>query len=587
MIEPMKKTTIVCLAQDQAQSLKRLQKLAVMHIIPVSAPTSARLDELRRRQSQVEGLMFRLDEYKDQPVPQDATAATDAQECLENALAAVEEVRSGTERLRQLEAAMAQLAPWGQFDFAVPKQLAALGWNTILCCCSNGEEVKLPEDAVVAEVANVSGKRYFAVFTQKEPSQLRLPVASFPCGSDLKQLEGEIVAQKSKLEAAQNDLAIHAALNRQLLAQASEALVGELSFEQARRSMGEAGQELLWLTGFVPQSRLDELRGVAQQEGWAIRYEDVDPEDPAVPTQLEVRRPFGIAKIVLDFIGLVPGYSEIDVSVSVLVFLSLFSGMLVGDAGYGALFTIISAAGLYCANRRKDQSKAAAMRLFLVISLCVLGWGALSGNWFGLSWGGISWLTDDKDSRNIKLLCFFIGAGHMILAHLWKSAVVHNLRERLNNIGWALFMCGNFFTVKGMLVDNGDFGDFTIPTYIYIAGATLILLFGVRWTKVAEIINAPFTFISSFGDMLSYIRLFAVGISSLEIARAFNEMSAAMWQDNLWMLPVGLLMLLFGHLLNIGLAMMGVLAHGIRLNTLEFSSHIGLEWKGRQYAPFK
>jgi V/A-type H+-transporting ATPase subunit I len=223
----------------------------------------------------------------------------------------------------------------------------------------------------------------------------------------------------------------------------------------------------------------------------------------------------------------------------------------------------------------------------LVMALCVFGWGAITGNWFGLQWGGLSWFTDDKDSQHIKLFCFFLGAGHMVLAHLWKSRLVHGLRERLANIGWAMFLGGNFFTVKALLIDNGDFSNFTIPKWLYIIGTALILMCGIDWRKAGDVINAPFTFINSFGDLLSYIRLFAVGLSSLEITRAFNEMGATIWNGNVWLIPVGVLVILLGHALNISLALMGVLVHGIRLNTLEFSGHIGVEWSGKPYEPFK
>ena len=85
--------------------------------------------------------------------------------------------------------------------------------------------------------------------------------------------------------------------------------------------------------------------------------------------------------------------------------------------------------------------------------------------------------------------------------------------------------------------------------------------------------------------MLSYIRLYAVGLSSLCIAQSFNEMSLKIWQGSFWLLPVGLIVICVGHCLNIALAAMGVLVHGIRLNTLEFSGHLDLSWGGKPYRP--
>jgi V/A-type H+-transporting ATPase subunit I len=114
----------------------------------------------------------------------------------------------------------------------------------------------------------------------------------------------------------------------------------------------------------------------------------------------------------------------------------------------------------------------------------------------------------------------------------------------------------------------------------------LILLFYVRWNDVGSVFNVPFDFIGSFTDVLSYIRLFAVGLASYYIAESFNNMGYMIMHISPYLIVLTILVLLFGHLLNIGLALMGVLVHGIRLNTLEFSNHMELEWSGTVYKPF-
>ena len=117
-------------------------------------------------------------------------------------------------------------------------------------------------------------------------------------------------------------------------------------------------------------------------------------------------------------------------------------------------------------------------------------------------------------------------------------------------------------------------------------GTALVLLFAINWRNVGDAIYSPFTFINSISDILSYIRLYAVGLSSVYIAQAFNDMSANIWSQKPWLIPVGLLIVLAGHALNIAMALMSVLVHGIRLNTLEFSGRVGVEWGGRAYRPF-
>ncbi|MCK5805458.1 MAG: hypothetical protein KAI66_21685, partial [Lentisphaeria bacterium] len=122
---------------------------------------------------------------------------------------------------------------------------------------------------------------------------------------------------------------------------------------------------------------------------------------------------------------------------------------------------------------------------------------------------------------------------------------------------------------------------------LYAVGVLLILVFGVNWKDVGGVMNLPFDFINSFVDVLSYIRLFAVGLSSYFIASSFNGMGGMVMDLSPWLAPAAVLIIVFGHLLNVALAFMGVLVHGIRLNTLEFSNHMELTWSGRPYNPLK
>jgi len=117
-------------------------------------------------------------------------------------------------------------------------------------------------------------------------------------------------------------------------------------------------------------------------------------------------------------------------------------------------------------------------------------------------------------------------------------------------------------------------------------GAALVAL-GLLLTKsYIGIITLFLDVISNFVDIISYIRLYAVGAASLAVAQAFNGMALGDNLDGRFTFGA-VLILLAGHTLNIVLAAMGVMVHGIRLNTLEFSGHAGVEWAGIHYNPFK
>ena len=92
--------------------------------------------------------------------------------------------------------------------------------------------------------------------------------------------------------------------------------------------------------------------------------------------------------------------------------------------------------------------------------------------------------------------------------------------------------------------------------------------------------------ISAFSDIISYIRLFAVGLATVEIAKSFNSMAAGLGDGAAGIIG-GILILIFGHTLNLAMGGLSVIVHGVRLNMLEFSGHLGIEWTGIPYKPFK
>ena len=143
----------------------------------------------------------------------------------------------------------------------------------------------------------------------------------------------------------------------------------------------------------------------------------------------------------------------------------------------------------------------------------------------------------------------------------------------------------NFLLAVGLIVFSGTFPSWGV--YVYIAGAALIFI----TIRPAQMLNLPFDMIGSFTDVLSYIRLFAVGLSGMYIAQKFNMMGM-MAKDAVGDKCVicGFILLILvavaGHVLNLALGFLGVLVHAVRLNTLEFSNHMGLQWAGFKFKPF-
>jgi V/A-type H+-transporting ATPase subunit I len=185
-------------------------------------------------------------------------------------------------------------------------------------------------------------------------------------------------------------------------------------------------------------------------------------------------------------------------------------------------------------------------------------------------------------------LCFIVGTLHLTIAHLIQALRYGLAPRALAELGWILILWFLYLLAGNLVL------GYTFPVmgfYLLAGGVVLASAFGKTASNPFKAVllglaDLPLNVIRSFSDVVSYLRLFAVGYATLVVAASFNDMAATLGWGN----PVAILgatcILFFGHGLNILLGIMAVLVHGVRLNMLEFSGHLGLTWSGRRFAPF-
>ena len=198
----------------------------------------------------------------------------------------------------------------------------------------------------------------------------------------------------------------------------------------------------------------------------------------------------------------------------------------------------------------------------------------------------------NENNRDHMILgCLGIGALHLTLAHGWVAVRYRN-RRSLGELGWILVVAGLLLVAVHLLVTPVSSRWIMAPL---VLGLLLAVLCGEQtkagfWRDAASSLrNLPLTLmngISSFSDLVSYIRLFAVGLATKEVAVVFNEMALGVGVDTILAVIGCALILLLGHTVNLLLAAMGVLVHAVRLNLLEFSRHLQIAWSGIPYQPF-
>ena len=587
MIVPMKKVTLLALRADEGAALDALRDLGVMQVTlsgtrsDGSNALQERRDRLRRsasalRQFAAEG------GYRVPETAADPAAGRDAAATVATLLARRNELNAEeTEIRRRLE----ELSLLGDFDSSLLEQLRRDGVNLLVCAGTAEDFVRASAEETIGcyELARRKGRVAFAVVAPPDADVSAYPVMRIGRNEDPRRLSRRLEVIVSEQRQIRRRLTVLIKKCSAVEA-AAEEMTGQLEFSLVRDSLAEHG-EIVTLSGFVPAPEMEKIAAAARGFGWGFMASDPDENDN-VPVLIASTRFSRFIKPLFEFLDIIPGYRELDMSAVIMVFFTIFYAMIVGDAGYGALFL---AGTLIAMWRLKDRPAAKLpLKLMLILSSATIVWGVLCGSYFGVTLGGLKCLTDPalKD-RSIQLFCFILAVAQLSAGRLFQAFRNRQWRNAGANIGWMLVIWGNFLLTVLLLLKPAGFHPGRFMAGFYGVGLALILLCGLNWKNPAEVFQFPFSVIGSFTDVLSYIRLFAVGMAGACIAQSFNGMGTDVIRSNPWLFLLGVVVIVCGHLLNLALAMMGVLVHAVRLNTLEFSNHAGLSWSGQKFTPFK
>ncbi len=597
MIVPMKIVTILVMRETIAATLSALRDLGVMQVEVAEnvSDDSARLSEQLASAART---WTELRKFAAPGTPEPVGTPTaevrsigrstleTAARCVDRRTAALTELAGVEKRLRNLE-------PWGYFSRPLLDELRNRGVRIVLCDgpAAALETARALEGVAVTEFEQSGGLARFAVVSDRDFDTCGLPVVELGPEDDPAELRRRVEALREQIKGVETELT---RLSGHLDAAkyCIDELENQLEFSRTRDAISAHGA-VVSLRGFVPAPEVEKLRESARAEGWGLLILDPGPDD-VVPVLIRENRFSRIIKPLFDFLGVVPGYREIDVSAGVLIFFTIFYAIIIGDAGYGVIFLVLSL--ILGWKLRRKPAALAPIRLFGLLSVATIIWGALNGSWFGLAaipgtdrpFPGLPCFTGVSETlrqANIQAFCFVLAVAQLSLGRIWKAIHDANWRSIGENVGWMLILWGNFFLTIRIIVYPGEFPDYMY--WLYGSGLALVVLCGVNWKDPAAVFQFPFNIVGSFTDVLSYIRLFAVGMAGGCIATSFNSMAWDVCKSSPWIIPVGILVVLCGHLLNVALGFMSVLVHGVRLNTLEFSNHVGLTWSGELFRPFK
>ena len=639
MIEPMKKVSVVLLNKEKEEALKALRKIGLVHLEKIDG-ASEKLTAFKEYSNNAMLTESILGEIKLPKVKKGSEPKLSDEKVIE----LCKEVVAKSERKKQLMEEISadtteldRFAAWGDvsnedLDFLTEKGIALKLYEI------NAEKYSLIDQDIETILVNNDKKtvRFLIVNGGEGRPEKLLPEAfevPFPRIST-KLLEKEILADEKELDQIQAFYTDNAKYVPAVTA-FKKALESDIEFENINSGMGcdKEGSEndLAWISGYVPAADLDDFKRCCSANQWALAHADPEDEDTEVPTKLKNNKLVSLIYPLTDFLGTVPGYHEFDISGWFLLFFTIFFAMIFGDGGYGALVAVVI---LFLMLKTKISGKKVptAFGLFLLVSLATVVWGAVTCTWFGIpsdmlpEWlTGLSipyisgayesaqwhvpWNSDPSvyltKDQNLQIFCFSLALIQLCVAHL--KAGVRNIKDGkglkvLGDLGSLLQLVGMFWVVLAMVVNGkvfpmlGYINDIPVG-YIEVSliavGFAMSFVFanyeGSIGASVLEscknIISVLLGVVNVFSDIVSYIRLWAVGLAGAAISNTVNTLAGPILGHAILFLAA-IVLLVFGHGLNMILNVLSVIVHGVRLNTLEFCTHIGMSWSGVKYQPF-
>jgi len=583
-IVALKKITVYGHADDKARVIEDLQSLGCLHLIPLTDEGEPAGEGEGPSRKALEALKFLAScPYQRRQVSD--PSRLDPIEVQTQALEVQKRLYTLREERDYLAERLKNLAPWGDFSFASLEEMGGLRlWFYQVPKHELGEfgAVEAPW-----EVANSDHRCYYViVVSADEPADV--PFERTLTGS---RSPGELAQRLEEVELAIEDAeAARAALTRwcTLFARSLDSLDDHAQRQAAAQQTYDEGP-LFALQAWIPTEPVEELRGYCDEHSLVLEVTDpVSGDDP--PTLFDNPQPLRAGEDLVTFYR-TPAYALWDPSSVVFFSFAVFFAMIIADAGYGAL---IAGLTVWLWPRLSATQVGRAWRVLLcTLSASTISYGVLVGSYFGASPDpgtvpGLLRLIDLSDAGTMMALTIGIGGGHIMYANARDAWRRRGSAAALAPLGWTLLVAG------GLLL-GAQLAEVPVPVWpgavMMAAGGFLVFAFsgyGERpLGRALQGLLALTRLTKIFGDVLSYLRLFALGLASASLAVAFNDMAA----DVRSAFPgVGLLFALLilglGHALNFVLAIASAVIHGLRLNLLEFFDW-GVQEEGNPFRTFK
>jgi V/A-type H+/Na+-transporting ATPase subunit I len=610
-IVKLRKITLVGLASEREDVLKGLQRMGCLHLIDLPGRGGKKTLEHAARTSVQQAIHYLQASTAQHPQPHRAYPAGDS--CLDIA----NQIRHNENRrleLRdeqdQLERNLELVRPWGEFCLPdVEETNGMLFWFYVV----PRRQLKLfpPSGLVWQQIHQDRQFAYVVVLSASEPDLGISRVSLDPRPqSALRARLGQVKEELAALDEQRYSLTRWLQLLTQDLDQADD----EIALMQAADQLF-LDPNLFAVQAWVPKSTLPTIEAFARQNRLALTVAAPTP-DETPPTLMKNPTVVAGAEGAVSFY-ITPAYRAWDPTWIMYLSFSLFFAMIMSDAAYG----IIMGIGLACFWKRMSTTEQMRKLRYLFLALvgATIGYGIAIGSYFGATPAALEPLQLKVEGKPLAthqdammMLSLAIGIFHLCLANLISAWQNRYRIQALSSVGWALAFLGGFMiglfsqptnkaslwlgqsiarepaAFQPLLKQLGIIGLVTGLTFVFLFSSSRPLLTRSPKQWLLRMLDGflGLTKISSaFGDTLSYLRLFALGLASAQLAVTFNGLASGMMEGAGLGFLLAIVILLVGHSVNIVLGIMGGVVHGLRLNCIEFFNW-SLTEEGYPFRPF-
>lgn len=603
MITKMKKLTFLVYHKEYDAFLNNLRDLGVVHIAEKQqgmADNSA-LQEKIRLSARLSATIKLLQNIKTEEKVTDNSEAVSASRGMQ-ILDEVDELLNHKSSLQQqilaYEKELAVLEPWGDFS---PESIAKLRDSGYDIGFYISTEANFNEDWIEAYNAmvinRVASKVYFITFTKTDQEidldveRIKLPDRSYSQTQEL------ILNNKEELLRQEETLQNIARKDIPSLLAARKELNGEIEFDQVvLNTEPAAGEKLMLLQGWLPASEEDPIVAYLNSQSVYYDIKKPAPEDN-VPIQLNNKGLFAWFEPICK-LYMLPKYNELDLTPFFAPFFMLFFGLCLGDSGYG-LFLLLGVSLYRLLAKNIGKTMKPILSLVQLLAASTFFCGMLTGTFFGANFYDLDWpfiqrmkqaiAMDNNDMFQLSLLLGVIQILFGMILKAVNQAIQFGFKYAVGTIGWIILLVS--IGLAAVLPAVFPMGGTAHLVILAIAGA-MILFYNSPDKNI--FINFGLGLWDSYnmvtgllGDILSYVRLFALGLSGGILASVFNSLAVGMSPDNVIAGPIVMVLIfVIGHSINIFMNVLGAMVHPMRLTFVEFFKNSGYEGGGKEYKPF-